>query len=690
MDSEFRSEEAEVRNPQLKAWAVRLAILALFVSGAVYLVSADGPAFTARELAFYADANLNAFVRPGLAFKVNSVNVTSDGTVKVDFSVTDPKGSPLDRTGVYTPGVVSTSFILARIPKGQTQYVAYTTRSQTSPITGMTATQAGTDSGGTYSNVADGEYLYTFKTKLPSGYDATATHTVGLYGNRNLTDFNLGTNLADTTFDFVPNGAKVTVTRDVIKTVSCNKCHQDLSAHGTTGRKDVQLCILCHQPQSVDPDTGNTVDIKVMIHKIHAGSSLPSVLAGTPYVIIGNAQSVNDFSTVVFPADTRRCTFCHEQTTGAAQAKAYLKPNLEACNSCHDNVNFSTGANHGGVVQTSSDHCAECHQPQGETEFDKSIVGAHTIPTESVALPGTVFKLLSVTGTAGQPPTVSFSVNDKSGAPIPVAQMNSLNLVLAGPNTDYPSSISESATKATTAGNGTYSYTFKGTIPAGATGSFTMGIEGYRNITIYPGTDAQQAVRDAGVNQTLAFSVDGSPVAPRRTVAATADCNQCHAFLSLHGGLRNQVQQCVLCHNPNATDSSQRPAAQLPAQGIDFRMMIHRIHTGENLGAPFVIYGYGGSVNDFSDVRFPGDRRNCTACHVNGSQELPLAAGHLNVQDPRGLLNPVGPTTAACTSCHTEIFAASHALANTNALGESCAACHSPEDQFSVDQVHAH
>ena len=74
----------------------------------------------------------------------------------------------------------------------------------------------------------------------------------------------------------------------------------------------------------IDPATGNLLDLKVMAHKIHMGSSLPSVIAGTPYQIIGFQNSVNDFSKVVDPAMAQRCTVCHDQTTGAAQATAYL------------------------------------------------------------------------------------------------------------------------------------------------------------------------------------------------------------------------------------------------------------------------------------------------------------------------------------------------------------------------------
>jgi hypothetical protein len=152
---------AEMRILLSRSWAIRLAVVFLLVAGSVYLVSADGPDFTTQEKAYYADANLVAFVRPGLAFKIVSAQVVTDGTISARFTVTDPKGLPLDRDGVYTPGVVSTSFIAAYIPKGKTQYVSYTTRPSTAANgNGVTEIQAGADSGGTYATAAGGKNGY--------------------------------------------------------------------------------------------------------------------------------------------------------------------------------------------------------------------------------------------------------------------------------------------------------------------------------------------------------------------------------------------------------------------------------------------------------------------------------------------------------------------------------------------------
>src|SRR6516164_3608386 len=198
----------------------RLTAALLLVAGTFTLTAAPNKnGFTRRDKAYFAsDATIN-FVRPGLTITIVSANVAQDGTISVDYKITDPKGLPLDAAGITTPGAVSVSFVAAFIPKGQTQFYSYTTRVQTSPITKASATQASSDSGGTTKQVGDGEYVYTFKTKAVgqngAAWDPTATHRIGIYGSRNLTEFDLGTNYDSATMDFIPAGGKVTRTRDV-------------------------------------------------------------------------------------------------------------------------------------------------------------------------------------------------------------------------------------------------------------------------------------------------------------------------------------------------------------------------------------------------------------------------------------------------------------------------------------------
>ncbi len=731
--------------PRSFRMAIRVVLaLTVVVGSALLFSSSDFPIYPAGLKAHYASAAVINFVRPGLVLKIEAANIANDGTITVKFTVADPMTLPLDIAGITTPGPISTRFVIGSIPQGQTQYVSYISRTVTG-TNGVKATQATSDSGGTYQQVNPGEYIYTFGYKIPmaksairtisgrglrqpmdadrsgnvvapramglremaeaeagpvlqseaataaaGSFDAHATHTIGMWAARDLSSFNL-TSIIDQTssvYSWVPDGSAVTTTRDVIRDQTCAKCHDPLSAHDE--RKGIVLCDICHNPGTSDPSTGNTLDMKVFIHKIHMGSQLPSVAAGTPYQIVGYKNAISDFSTVVFPADPRRCTFCHEQNTGAAQAMAYLKPSRSACGSCHDDVNFVTGKNHVNLPEIDDTQCAGCHIPQGELEFDASIAGAHTVPEQSTTLNGFVFNIVSVTnGAAGQKPTVTFTVRNNKGNGIAIAKA-SVSLVMAGPTTDYPSYVSEKVVTAPGTADGTYTWNMANAIPATATGTFSIGIEGYQSVTLLPGTDLAQTIREAGINKVFNFSVDGSAVTPRRKVVDIAKCDSCHSFLSVHGGNRNEIEQCVLCHNPNQTDAPVRPAANAPNQTINFAYMIHRIHTGADSTREYTIYGFGGSINDFTKVRFPGDRRNCSECHVNGSEQLPLSTGLLNISSPRGLINPMGPATGACTGCHTDVDAASHALSNTTTqLGEACAVCHGSDADFSVPSVHA-
>jgi OmcA/MtrC family decaheme c-type cytochrome len=496
--------------------------------------------------------------------------------------------------------------------------------------------------------------------------------------------------------------------REVVVTDACNQCHNPLALHGGS-RQEVGLCILCHQPQSSDPDTGNTVDFKVMIHKVHRGASLPSfVEEEIPYQIIGYRGSVHDYSTVHLPQDIRNCQTCHipgpDQLTeeeiavapivGGAQSSAWLfRPNRATCGSCHDTVDFATGVGHIGGPQISDTFCSSCHFPEGDLEFDASIKGAHTVPHNSRQLKGLNVAILNVTNAApGQSPTVHFELRENDGTVLSVDVLNRISFNLAGPTTDYATLVRESSVQdaVIAVGDGSYTYTFEATLPVDATGSYAVGSEGRRDVVLNAGmTNAINFREQVLENPVFYFSVDGSSVAPRRTVVADANCETCHDNLALHGDNRHDPEYCITCHQPEASDVARRPDEELPIEPIHFKFLIHRIHRGEDLTGDFTVYGFGNRPHDFTEVRFPGDLRDCETCHVNDSYTLPLSANLLATPTPRGYYSPLQPIGSACLSCHDTESAAAHAFTMTTPFGEACASCHGTGKDFSVERVHA-
>jgi OmcA/MtrC family decaheme c-type cytochrome len=668
--------------------------------------------YTPSQLEAYLSDDGIAYIRPGFHIKVNSVTIGTDRKPVLDLSFTDDLNQPLDRLGQTTPGALSLSFTLAWYNPATRQYTSYITRTATaaapSKQIGTTATQAATDSGGKFADLATGHATYTYNTALPASFDATKTHTIGIYATRNLTA-QIGKNyFANVEYDFRPDGNAVTEKWDKInQAASCNNCHDPLSAHGGA-RQDVKLCAQCHQPQSTDPDSGNTVDFKVMIHKIHDGNNLPSVKAGTPYQIIGFGQSVNDFSTVAFPQNILNCQNCHEGTNPNAkpvQSTVYLtNPSRAACGSCHDNINWTTGANHPAGAQADDSACASCHVPDSGQEFDASIKGAHVVPEKSKQLKGLSYTIVSATNlAAGKKPTVVFSIKNADGSAVDGSKLATFAPIFAGPTSSYTTFFRESGVPSSSNTNvgvfdataGTTTYTFTHALPANAGGTWSISADVYRNATLkHANGKADTSVREAAFNNVKYYAVTGS-VTPRRASVALTQCNTCHDRLALHGGQRMNTEECVICHNPTNSDVANRPAAAGPVESISFQRLIHRIHSGEDLTQDFTVYGFGGSANNFNEVRFPGDRKNCAKCHVGTAYTLPLPTGIDSVTTLRDYFTPQGPGTAACLGCHDNRDAAAHAYLNTTQFGgtgtpaEACATCHGTGKDWAVDKVHA-
>ena len=662
------------------------------------------------------------------ALQIKVTGVTINSVPVVNFTVTDQDGAPVS-------GLAATDlrFNIAKLMPGSngepSAWQNYINRVRDGAVQGSQERSTSGYAFGALSNQGKGSYSYTFATDITSaaanpcpapctdadgkpldvGYQPGLTHRVTIQqGNRAYP-------LASGIYDFVPAGGDVATRRDIAATAKCNECHNELTVHGT--RVDTRLCVTCHNPGSWVAGTPNTtVDFKVMIHKIHKGASLPSVVAGTPYAIGGA-----DFSGAAFPQDVRNCTKCHDGTPGAPNTTLQgdnwkLQPSAEACGACHDDVYFGatpdaarpyqTLAHPGGALAGNST-CALCHAAGRYTD-DKDIVVAHSLPARLKAAAAKFrYNILSVAPTAaGSAPVITFSVTDptngdrpydiKADSAFTAGGASTLSVKLAWNATDFgndgsgsnfgqPVSINVLNNTGVVAGGaaGTYSVTSPIALPAAGTLRVIMDGHPAGDVTAAGSFTDRLAVKSVFKD----FAIAGAPAA-RRAVVDIAKCKACHDVLSLHGSNRtDEPGVCVICHNPNATDAGRRPSADGVLSGgvdgkleesVDFKRMIHAIHAGESGKGGFrtkgiVVYGFNSSVNDFSHVVFPGRLNDCTACHTDTSYQLggvwasPVASGILGSTISTGASPSdsadnlrISPIAAVCSSCHDSTDAQTH------------------------------
>ena len=537
------------------------------------------------------------------------------------------------------------------------------------------------------------------------------------------------------TFDLDNTGSAVADVRAEVTQAACNVCHQRLTAHGR--RLDVNYCVTCHNAYSLDPSlptaqrnaTGalpGTVDFKRVLHKIHMGKNLPSVLAGGAFTFHGV-----DFSDVSFPQmtsnstnDAGDCTACHVLTNASADSPNNNwknKPTMVACASCHDLTSFAATAPagftlHSGGPQADDATCATCHaSASGIAPVDKVHTGLRAL--QVAAASKFQFNLVSVTGSApGQFPVVTFSITDPTNANAPYALTEpawaqtvsgasrlgidlawSTNAVTSAGDTNYTNDgsgtnpgqpISIDALKSRVAGTaaGTFTVTSTVAIPANAVGVGEAVLEGHpADVTVTP--NGRIPVKNA----TKTFAITGTATTARRQVVDVNKCNACHGNLTLHGSNRtSSIEACVACHNANATDVSRRPTTgttvdNKPEEAIDFKRLIHGIHGAGFSGLGPVIYGFGGSVNDFRNAGFPGNDgcannpsnclvNNCEICHNPGTQSAGFAAANGTTTSTATLADPstylrTTKVTATCSACHAQSLTVDHMLQNGGHFG---------------------
>jgi OmcA/MtrC family decaheme c-type cytochrome len=422
---------------------------------------------------------------------------------------------------------------------------------------------------------------------------------------------------------------------------------------------------------------------------------------------------------VGFPQDVRNCTTCHSNAPNADNWKN--NPSRAACGSCHDQIDWTTGKSniasqpdHGGGPQADDKNCKMCHQPDSGQEFDASIVGAHTIPAKSKQLKGVNLSLIAASVSAGQKPSVDFSVKDNSGAAIDPNTLDAVQFIIGYPTADYANNAQGQAEYAnrilaatqtpfvrtgvlTSLGSGAYRYTFANPVNVSwKTGSVAIGMVGYKNTTIKGNFGKDTVVRETSLNPVIYVSLDGTASAARRVVVDRNKCNSCHldlgspAGLAVHGGSRRNTQLCVICHNANQTDEVNRTAANMPPESVQFKYMIHSLHMGQDRAVPTTF-----SSTSTTGVAYPtsGAQKDCLKCHLPGTYSLPLPPGALpmTITQAGKVVKVVQPITAVCLGCHagqTE-FDAHAATYTTPDEGEQCVNCHGVGKPMDVVTVHA-
>jgi OmcA/MtrC family decaheme c-type cytochrome len=359
----------------------------------------------------------------------------------------------------------------------------------------------------------------------------------------------------------------------------------------------------------------------------------------------------------------------------------------------------------------------------------------------------------------GDTPTITFQLVDQTGAAVTDLATNkalSPSVVVAGPTDDRQriyGPLSMKTTGTLSFNNGNYTYVFPAPIPAQAIAPYnTTQLFGRPNssgtYTMWLWIVESLTVQGQSVRGVASFTEDfalgqSAPLLPRQVISAAA-CDACHVDTQAHGGSRaGDATTCSMCHTRGAVDrtagSKGAPCTQTaqcgggaagwetcqdtnndgtpdtcliandptPGQPIDFAVLIHDIHFARlrsgyaernNLVNPgdLTVIGYMNSVNDFSDILFPQDVRNCTKCHEdNGaacSSSAPCGVGQACTGGKCVNRAWVAPSGRVCLSCHDSAAATGHVMLNTwsDASGpvETCDVCHAETAQFAVEKVH--
>ncbi|MCC6409391.1 MAG: hypothetical protein IT453_19690 [Planctomycetes bacterium] len=383
--------------------------------------------------------------------------------------------------------------------------------------------------------------------------------------------------------------------------------------------------------------------------------------------------------------------------------------------------------------------------------------------------PGVVLEILGLSGGSGaggafepgDTVSVHFTVEKDDGSTWNLSELGLGRTLISGPTFNYQRvlpEVTDVLTRATQNDDDSYTYVYASPIPATyaapyndtasfdeddgeltgqalLSGTYTVGMYVRWNYTV-----DGETFRDVD-NATYDFALGTVGSLQPREVVTDANCNACHDELQAHGGSRRDVVLCLMCHTSGSEDRNTNTVANgTPGVSIDFKVMIHKIHSAAHLPSvlgvstnvdgtrnyaatpqPYEMIGFQDSLIDFSAFTFPvwpglniamprdqgytalssGNQTlentmrttgivACDKCHGDPDGAGPLAA------PAQGDLINTQPTERACGSCHDDIVWGELYTSNGQTMPETaddsnCTLCHAASgDSLAVVDAHTH
>ena len=373
---------------------------------------------------------------------------------------------------------------------------------------------------------------------------------------------------------------------------------------------------MCHTPPDHRANTRNTVDFKVMVHKIHMGSQLPSVQGRQAVPDRRRGESVGLVDRGIPGRSAALRSLPRPEVRRGAGRRLPEEPEPRGLRRLprqrqlrHRRESREPAA---GRPTTSAPPATI---PQGELEFDASIKGAHTIPQQSATRPGIVVDIVKVeNGGAGQKPTVTFTVRDSQGNGIPMSAMSDhaeqdLNLARSHHGLRlYELRLGRDHARVRHRKSGQRAQVLARRhvhlhLYARHSGRRQRHVRDRHRSAARPHDPARHG--EAVAARSTAPSIRcrtsrsmGRRSSKRRQVVDIAKCNGCHVSLSMHGDSRNQTRVLRLLPQPEQYGPSNPGTGdQLLADGP--QDPLRRQHGAARARRTR------SAASDFSDVRFP-------------------------------------------------------------------------------------